>query len=76
MNKVLFPESKVEKGCRWNITQYNPFGFPAPEAIERCVERNIPIYRTDINGAVHAVSDGLEQMIVTESDRDINAQVG
>jgi competence protein ComEC len=36
----------------------NQFGFPAPAAIERCAERNIPVYRTDLQGAVHAVSDG------------------
>ncbi len=28
----------------------NPFGFPAPAVIERCAERNIPMYRTDLNG--------------------------
>ncbi|MGO8782592.1 MAG: DNA internalization-related competence protein ComEC/Rec2 [Syntrophobacteraceae bacterium] len=52
----------------------NPFGFPAPEVIERCAARNIPMYRTDANGAVHAVSDGLKWTFTTESDRNINAQ--
>jgi len=52
----------------------NPFGFPAPAVIERCAARNIPMYRTDANGAVHAVSDGLKWTFTTESDRNINAQ--
>jgi beta-lactamase superfamily II metal-dependent hydrolase len=42
--------------------------------IERCNERKIPMYRTDLQGAVHAVSDGREWMITTEADRDTNAQ--
>ena len=52
----------------------NQFGFPSPAVLERCGKRNIPIYRTDTNGAVHAVSDGLKWTITTESDRNINAQ--
>ena len=56
------------------ITVFNQFGFPAHEVIERCAARNIPMYRTDINGAVHAVSDGMKWTITSESDRNINAQ--
>ncbi|MGO9532923.1 MAG: DNA internalization-related competence protein ComEC/Rec2 [Syntrophobacteraceae bacterium] len=52
----------------------NQFGFPAKAVIERCAERNIPMYRTDLQGTVHAVSDGLKWAITTETDRDINAQ--
>ena len=52
----------------------NQFGFPAPAAVQRCAARNIPMYRTDIDGAVHAVSDGLKWTITTESDRNSNAQ--
>ncbi len=44
------------------MTVFNQLGFPAPEVIERCTARNIPMYRTDINGAVHAVSDGRQWM--------------
>jgi len=51
-----------------------PVRFPAAEVIERCAARNIPMYRTDANGAVHAVSDGLKWTFTTESDRNINAQ--
>ena len=53
----------------------NQFGFPAPAVIERCAVRNIPMYRTDINGAVHAVSDGLKWTITTEADRDSYADL-
>jgi competence protein ComEC len=52
----------------------NQFGFPAEAAVQRCAERNIPVYRTDIDGAVHAVSDGREWSITTEVNRNINAQ--
>jgi competence protein ComEC len=44
----------------------NPFGFPHPAAIERCAERNIPMYRTDLQGAVHAVSDGRKWTVSSE----------
>lgn len=36
----------------------NSFGFPASAVLERCGKRNIPVYRTDLHGAIHAVSDG------------------
>jgi competence protein ComEC len=52
----------------------NQFGFPAEAAVQRCVERNIPMYRTDLQGAVHAVSDGQKWTITSEADRSINAQ--
>jgi beta-lactamase superfamily II metal-dependent hydrolase len=48
------------------ITLYDPFGFLASEVLERCTERNIPVYRTDAQGAVHAVSDGLKWTISSE----------
>ncbi|MFZ0929271.1 MAG: hypothetical protein WAN11_11760 [Syntrophobacteraceae bacterium] len=37
--------------------------------IERCSERNIPMYRTDLQGAVHAVSDGQEWTVTTQWTR-------
>ncbi len=54
----------------------NQFGFPAPAALERCAERNIPMYRTDLQGAVHAVSDGLKWTITTQSARNTNIRGG
>ncbi|MGC8490425.1 MAG: ComEC/Rec2 family competence protein, partial [Syntrophobacteraceae bacterium] len=36
----------------------NLFHFPAPVVLKRCAKRNIPTYRTDMNGAVPAVSNG------------------
>lgn len=56
--------------CGYN----NTFGFPAPSVIRRCSERKIPMYRTDLQGAVHAVSDGKQWKVTTESDRSINAR--
>jgi competence protein ComEC len=36
----------------------NWFGFPAPAVLERCRRHGIPYYRTDLQGAIQAVSDG------------------
>ncbi|MEM5785661.1 MAG: DNA internalization-related competence protein ComEC/Rec2, partial [Syntrophobacteraceae bacterium] len=44
----------------------NPFGFPAKNVLGRCAERNIPVHRTDLDGAVHAVSDGREWSITVQ----------
>ncbi len=44
----------------------NQFGFPAAAAVQRCAERNIPMYRTDLQGAVHAVSDGKNWTVRSE----------
>lgn len=52
----------------------NQFGFPHPVVIKRSEKRNIPLYRTDLDGAVHAVSDGHGWTITTEVGRDGKAQ--
>lgn len=36
----------------------NLFGFPAPIVLAECIERGIPFYRTDLHGAIRAVSNG------------------
>jgi len=36
----------------------NWFGFPDPRVLHACRERGIPIYRTDLCGAIQALSDG------------------
>ncbi|MGA2400698.1 MAG: hypothetical protein ABSG91_03205 [Syntrophobacteraceae bacterium] len=48
------------------ITVFKPFGFRAPAVIERCAARNIPMYRTDTDGAVHVESDGRQWTINSE----------
>jgi competence protein ComEC len=58
---ALHPEAIV-CSCGYD----NQFGFPASEVLERCEKRNIPVYRTDINGAVHALSNGREWTISSE----------
>ncbi|MFZ2447286.1 MAG: DNA internalization-related competence protein ComEC/Rec2 [Syntrophobacteraceae bacterium] len=47
----------------------NQFGFPAPGALRRCGERNIGTFRTDLDGMVHAVSDGRQWTISAEERR-------
>jgi competence protein ComEC len=53
----------------------NQFGFPAPAAVERCAERDIPMYRTDLQGAVHAISDGRKWTITTQADLGSHADL-
>ena len=65
---ALHPEAVVFS-CGYD----NQFGFPAPEAVERCSVRNIPMDRTDLQGAVHAVSDGRQWTITTERDKEVKA---
>ncbi|NLJ28795.1 DNA internalization-related competence protein ComEC/Rec2 [Desulforhabdus amnigena] len=53
----------------------NWFGFPSPEAIQRCAERHISIYRTDLQGAIHAVSDGRQWTITAQQDLESHAKL-
>lgn len=46
----------------------NRFGFPSPEVLKRCAQRKIPIYRTDLQGAIQAVSDGNQWKIYTNKN--------
>ena len=48
----------------------NSFGFPHEAVMERCVERNIHMYRTDLHGAVSAVSDGRQWTMTTQAEQD------
>jgi competence protein ComEC len=73
-NSEEFLDALHPRAIAFSCGYDNQFGFPHPAAIERCVERNIPMYRTDLQGAVHAVSDGQKWTITTEADRDGNAQ--
>ncbi len=44
----------------------NLFHFPAPVVLKRCAKRNIPVYRTDLQGAIHAVSNGSKWTVGSE----------
>jgi competence protein ComEC len=46
----------------------NLFGFPSSATLAECKKRNIPFFRTDLNGAIQAASDGLRW--------DIKAAIG
>ena len=70
-NSEEFLDALRPRAIAFSCGMDNQFGFPAPAALERCAERNIPMYRTDLQGAVRAVSDGLKWTITTESDRNI-----
>lgn len=53
----------------------NSFGFPAPSVIQRCKQRHIPFYRTDLDGAVHAVSNGQYWAITTVEKRRVKSPI-
>ena len=36
----------------------NPYGHPSPELLERLTNAGVRIYRTDLDGAVHVLTDG------------------
>ena len=36
----------------------NPYGHPSPELLERLTNARVRIYRTDLDGAVHVLTDG------------------
>jgi competence protein ComEC len=38
----------------------NIFGFPSSKVLADCAKRNIPVFRTDLQGAIEATSDGHE----------------
>lgn len=44
----------------------NLFHFPAPAVLKRCAKRNIPVYRTDLQGDVQAVSNGRAWTVSSE----------
>ena len=46
----------------------NKFGHPSNEIIERLKERNVIIYRTDLNGAIMLKSDGKKLKISSQID--------
>lgn len=57
-NSEEFLDSVSPRAIVFSCGLGNSFGFPSATAIQRCSDRNIPLYRTDLDGAVHAVSDG------------------
>jgi len=38
--------------------RYNKFGHPAPQTLQRLAQRRVPVYRTDVHGAIEIYSDG------------------
>ncbi len=51
----------------------NIFGFPSEAVLRRCQERRIPVLRTDVHGAVEAVSNG-EQWDIKTHVRDLQGR--
>jgi competence protein ComEC len=43
----------------------NRFGFPNPDVLERYASRRIPVLRTDVDGALHAHTDGTRWWVET-----------
>ncbi len=73
-NSEEFLDALRPRAITFSCGMDNPFGFPALEVIERGARRNIPLYRTDLQGAVHAVSDGPQWTVTSEAEGDSYAQ--
>jgi competence protein ComEC len=41
-----------------SVAEHSPFGHPHPEVLQRLVQRGIPVFRTDRDGAVTVTTDG------------------
>jgi len=54
----LFLDAVSPKAAVVSVGYRNAFGFPAPEAVGRYEERGIPLFRTDLDGAVLLRTDG------------------
>jgi competence protein ComEC len=50
----------------------NLFGFPSPAVLAECRKRDIPTFRTDLQGAIRATSDGFRWEIRPAEDLPIN----
>lgn len=67
-NSEQFLDALRPRGIVFSCGHGNRFDLPGREVLRRCLERNIPMYRTDLQGAVHAVSDGRNWSITTEEN--------
>jgi competence protein ComEC len=43
----------------------NQFGLPSPRTVKRLERQNIKVYRTDLNGNIKIVSDGVKYQVIT-----------
>ncbi len=73
-NSEPFLDALAPEAIIFSCGYGNTFGFPARSAVERCLARNMRMYRTDLDGAVHAASDGRQWTITTESAMNINVR--
>jgi competence protein ComEC len=69
-NSALMLDRLVPRAVIFSCGYENHFGFPSTEVLSRCAERGIPIYRTDISGAVHSVSDGRKWTLDSQTEQD------
>jgi competence protein ComEC len=73
-NSEQFLDALRPRAVAFSCGYDNQFGFPHPAVLERCAGRNIAVWRTDLQGAVHAVSDGQGWTITSETDMGSYAQ--
>ena len=51
-----------------SVGKDNDYGHPHSKVLGRLAERNIKVFRTDINGTIEAVSDGASITFNTEKE--------
>lgn len=52
------------------VAEVNSYNLPDKEILDKLEEKNIKIYRTDINGTIKVTSDGKDLAIETEKNSD------
>lgn len=55
-----------------SVGKDNSYGHPTEETLERLKKANIEVYRTDLQGTIKIVSDGVKLTITTESKKQSN----
>ena len=68
-NSSLLFERVKPRAVIFSCGYQNGFGFPAAAALEKCHAICIPYHRTDLEGAIQAISDGDEWIIFPSPPR-------
>jgi len=63
-----FYENVAPQAVVISVGENNSFGHPAAKVVEYWREKNIPLYRTDLNGAISFFSDGYSLEVQTYID--------
>jgi competence protein ComEC len=69
-NSMMLMDRLRPLGMIFSCGYKNSLNLPADAVLERCRSRKIPVYRTDLHGAVQAFSDGSQWDIIPSNQAD------